>query len=315
MRVLLVHAPGEAECLQPGDIPAPRARPGHVVVRVEAAGVNPVDAANRADPTWAAIDAPYVVGYEFAGIVESLGEGTSSVAAGDRVWGLLPVRGTRWGAYAEFVEAREDWVARRPDRLDALDAAAIPLAGSTALQLLDRLALSQGQSLLVHGAAGGVGSLLVQLARRGGIRVAGSAGRARRELLQALGVDPILDREDDALLEVATRELGGDVDVVVDLVGQGLLARSLPAVKEGGQAASIVELTGDYEEAVDRNITLHGVLVRPSAETLNRLAAAVDDGSLRPIVDEVVEPEAIAAAHRRLETGHGQGKIVLRMSG
>jgi NADPH:quinone reductase len=315
MRVLLVHAPGEAECLQPGDIPAPRARPGHVVVRVEAAGVNPVDAANRADPTWAAIDAPYVVGYEFAGIVESLGEGTSSVAAGDRVWGLLPVRGTRWGAYAEFVEAREDWVARRPDRLDALDAAAIPLAGSTALQLLDRLALRQGQSLLVHGAAGGVGSLLVQLARRGGIRVAGSAGRARRELLQALGVDPILDREDDALLEVATRELGGDVDVVVDLVGQGLLARSLPAVKEGGQAASIVELTGDYEEAVDRNITLHGVLVRPSAETLNRLAAAVDDGSLRPIVDEVVEPEAIAAAHRRLETGHGQGKIVLRMSG
>ena len=93
MRALVVHEPGPAECLQLGEIPAPRARPGHVVVRVEAAGVNPVDAANRADPTWAAIEPPYVVGYELAGGVESLGEGVSSVAVGDRVWGLLPVRG------------------------------------------------------------------------------------------------------------------------------------------------------------------------------------------------------------------------------
>jgi len=314
MRALVVHEPGPAECLQLGEIPAPRARPGHVVVRVEAAGVNPVDAANRADPTWAAIEPPYVVGYELAGVVESLGEGVSSVAVGDRVWGLLPVRGTRWGAYAELVEMREGWVARRPPALDAVEAAAIPLAGSTALQLLDRLALTRGESLLVHGAAGGVGSLLVQLAGMDGIRLAGSAGRARRQLLGALGVEVILDREDAGLLTVATERLAGPVDAVADLVGQGLLARSLPSVREGGRAASIVELTGDYEEAVDRNITLHGVLVRPSRDTLDRLAAAVDGGGLRPIVDEVLEPDAIAAAHRRLETGHGQGKLVLRIA-
>jgi NADPH2:quinone reductase len=199
--------------------------------------------------------------------------------------------------------------------LDAVEAAAIPLAGSTARQLLDRLALGCGRSLLVHGAAGGVGSLLVQLARQDGVRVAGSASRARRELLQELGVDVILDREDEAVLQEATRRLGGDLDAVADLVGQGLMSRSLPGVREGGQAASIVELTGDYEEAVDRNITLHGVLVRPSAGTLDRLAAAVDGGSVRPIVDEVVELDGVAAAHRRLETGHGQGKVVLRMSG
>jgi len=314
MRALVVHEPGPAECLQLGEIPAPRARPGHVVVRVEAAGVNPVDAANRADPTWAAIEPPYVVGYELAGVVESLGEGVSSVAVGDRVWGLLPVRGTRWGAYAELVEMREGWVARRPPALDAVEAAAIPLAGSTALQLLDRLALTRGESLLVHGAAGGVGSLLVQLAGMDGIRLAGSAGRARRQLLGALGVEVILDREDAGLLTVATERLAGPVDAVADLVGQGLLARSLPSVREGGRAASIVELAGDYEEAIDRNITLHGVLVRPSRDTLDRLAAAVDGGALRPIVDEVFEPDAIAAAHRRLETGHGQGKLVLRIA-
>jgi len=315
MRALVVHEPGEAECLRLGEIGAPRPRPGHVVVRVEAAGVNPVDASNRADPTWAGIDPPYVVGYELAGVVASLGEGVSSVAVGDGVWGLLPVRGTRWGAYAELVEMREGWIARRPPALAAVEAAAIPLAGSTALQLLDRLGLAEGDSLLVHGAAGGVGSLLVQLAAMQGIRVAGSASRARRELLEALGVEVILDREDARLLTAATERLGGPLDAVADLVGQGLLARSLPDIREGGQAASIVELTGDYEEAVDRNITLHGVLVRPSAGTLHRLAAAVDAGALRPVVDEVVEPDAIAAAHRRLETGHGQGKLVLRIAG
>jgi len=315
MRALLVHEPGEAECLQLGEIPAPRVGPGHVVVRVEAAGVNPVDASNRADPSWAAIEPPYVVGYEVAGVVDSLGDGVSSLAVGDPVWGLLPVRGTRWGAYAELVELQEGWVSRRPSALDAVEAAAIPLAGSTALQLLDRLGLAEGESLLVHGAAGGVGSLLVQLARMNGVRVAGSASRARRELLGALGVDVILDREDADLLPVATERLGGPLDAVADLVGQGLLARSLPAIREGGRAASIVELTGDYEEAVDRNITLHGVLVRPSADTLERLAAAVAGGALRPIVDQVVQLESVAAAHRRLETGHGQGKLVLRMDG
>ena len=315
MRALVVHEPGEAECLRLGEIGAPRPRPGHVVVRVEAAGVNPVDASNRADPTWAGIDPPYVVGYELAGVVASLGEGVSSVAVGDGVWGLLPVRGTRWGAYAELVEMREGWIARRPPALAAVEAAAIPLAGSTALQLLDRLGLAEGDSLLVHGAAGGVGSLLVQLAAMQGVRVAGSAGRARRELLAALGVEVILDREDAGLFTAARERLGGPLDGVADLVGQGLLARSLPDVREGGQAASIVELSGDYEEAVDRNITLHGVLVRPSAGTLHRLAAAVDAGALRPVVDEVVEPDAIAAAHRRLETGHGQGKLVLRIAG
>jgi NADPH2:quinone reductase len=315
MRALLVHEPGEAETLRLGDIPSPQARAGHLVVRVEAAGVNPVDAANRADPAWAGIHAPYVVGYELAGVVESIGEGISSVAVGDPVWGLLPVRGTRWGSYADLVEVREEWVARRPPGLTAVEAAAIPLAGSTALQLLDRLGLSPGGSLLVHGAAGGVGSLLVQLARMDGIRVAGSGSRARRDLLQGLGVEVILDRERDDVVATAARRLGGHVDAVADLVGQGLLARTLPAVKEGGRAASIVELTGDFEEAVDRNITLHGVLVRPSAATLDRLAAAVEAGSLRPIVDQVVELDGIAAAHRRLETGHGQGKIVLRVSG
>jgi NADPH:quinone reductase len=132
-----------------------------VVVRVGAIGVNPVDASNRADPTWAEIEPPYVVGYECAGWIEEVGVGVTRFASGDPVWGMCPVRGTRWGTYAEYVELDADWVGPRPAALDVVEAAAIPLAGSTAVQLLDRLALQSGDAVLVHGASGGVGRLFV----------------------------------------------------------------------------------------------------------------------------------------------------------
>ena len=117
-----------------------------MVVRVGAAGVNPVDASNRSDPSWAGIEPPYVVGYEFAGWIEEVGLGVAQFTRGDAVWGVCPVRGTRWGTYADYVELEAGWVGPRPAGLDVVDAAAIPLAGSTALQLLDRLALRSGEA-------------------------------------------------------------------------------------------------------------------------------------------------------------------------
>ena len=314
MRAVVVPEPGPAENLRVATLPKPTAGPGSVVVRVGAAGLNPVDAGNRADPGWAGIAAPYVVGYEFAGWIDEVGSGVDGFAAGDAVWGLCPVRGTRWGTYAEFALLEAGWVGRRPEALDVIGAAAIPLAGSTALQVLDRLALGAGESVLVLGASGGVGMLFVQLARMRGIRVAGASSQARHPLLRELGVEVVIDREREDVVKAATRGLGGPPDAVADLAGHGLLAPSLAGVREGGSAASIVELSGDLEEAIDRNLRLHGVLVRPDRGTLDRLAAAVESGSLRPRVDLVAEPESIADAHRRLELGHGGGKIVLRMA-
>jgi len=295
------------------ELAKPTAGPGQVVVGVAAAGVNPVDAGNRADPSWAGLTPPYVVGYEFAGWIDGVGAGVEEFAPGDAVWGLSPVRGTRWGTYAEFALLEAGWVGRRPADLDVVHAAATPLAGSTALQLLDRLALRAGESVLVLGASGGVGSLFVQLARMLGIRVAGSSSVAGHRLLQEIGVEVVIDREREDVVEAAVRGLGGPLDAVADLAGHGLLARSLSRVREGGSVASIVELRGDFEEAIDRNLRLHGLLVRPDRDTLDRLGRAVADGALRPIVDDVVEPSSIARAHRRLETGHGRGKVVLRM--
>jgi NADPH:quinone reductase len=314
VRAVVVREPGPAENLEPAELARPTAGAGRVVVRVGAAGVNPVDATNRSDPSWAGIEPPYVVGYEFAGWIAEVGPGVAQFAPGDAVWGLCPVRGTRWGTYADYVELDAAWVGPRPTSLDVVEAAAIPLAGSTALQLLDRLALQSGEAVLVHGASGGVGRLFVQLARMRGIRVAASSSRKRHSLLLGLGVEFVIDREQGDVVEAAVRQVGGPLDAIADCAGHGLLAASLVGLREGGSAGSIVELSGDFEEAIDRNLRLHGVLVQPERETLDRLREAVEHDALRPVVDAVVEPAAIVRTHRRLETGRGEGKVVLRMT-
>jgi NADPH:quinone reductase len=292
----------------------PQPGPCQVVVAVEAVGVNPVDAAIRADPSWSGVSPPYVVGYELAGRIQAVGDG-AGWRCGELVWGLLPVRGTRWGTYAELIALDAALVSRRPPSLSAVQAASIPLAGATAVQLLDRLDPRPGEWLLVHGAAGGVGSLFVQLARARGARVVASASMRREALLRGLGVDVFLDRHAGQVAERARHEIGQELDMVADLVGYGTLAASLQMVREGGRAGSIVELAGDLEPALDRNITLHGVLVRPSRAVLEVLAAAVADGSLKPVVDQVLDLADAAVAHRRVESGHGQGKVVLRVAG
>ena len=315
MRALVVHQPGGPEAMRLQQLPAPQPGPHQVVVAVEAVGVNPVDAGNRADPSWAGVSPPYVVGYELAGRIHAAGDGGAGWTRGELVWGLLPVRGTRWGTYAELVTLDAALVGPRPPSLSAVEGASLPLAGATAVQLLDRLDPRPGEWMLVHGAAGGVGSLFVQLARARGARVVASASAQREPLLRELGAEVFLDRHAGQVAERACRAIGQELDMVADLVGYGTLAASLPLVREGGRAGSIVELDGDLEPAVDRNLTLHGVLLRPSQQVLKVLAAAVADGSLRPVVDQVLDLADAAVAHRRVESGRGQGKVVLRVAG
>src|SRR5947207_10855387 len=156
MRAVVVESPGGPDSLTLVDLPDPTPGPDEVVVEVEAVGVNPVDLGIRTDPSWAGISAPYVVGYELAGRV---------VDTGEPVWVLLPVQGTTSGALAERVAVPREYVAPRPPELDPIVAAALPMAGCTALQVLQRMPLTAGSWVLVHVAAGGEGHLLVQMAR------------------------------------------------------------------------------------------------------------------------------------------------------
>ena len=310
-RALVIERSGGPEALELMQVPSRPVGGSEVRVAVEAAGVNPVDAQNRADPTWAGLVPPYVVGYEFAGRVEEVGELVGDLPVGEAVWGLLPVRGTRWGSYADEVVADARFVAARPSSLGVTEAAALPLAGSTALQLLDRLDPAPDEWILVHGAAGGVGHLFVQLAHARGARVAAPASSARHGLLHQLGVRVVVDRNEPGAIEAARDGAGADFPIVADLAGHGTLAASLDVIAEGGRAGSIVELSGDLDEAADRNVTLHGVLVRPGREVLTTLGELAEAGTVRPVLDEVLELEEAPRAHRRVETGSGQGKVVL----
>jgi NADPH:quinone reductase-like Zn-dependent oxidoreductase len=175
----------------------------------------------------------------------------------------------------------------------------LPLAGATALQLIDRLAPQQGEWMLVHGAAGGVGHLLVQLAHARGARVVAPAYPRRHRVLAQLGVDVVVDRDSVDLARVIRDAIGGDVEMVADLVGGGRLAVSLGVLVEGGRAGSIVEMAGDFEEAIDRNVTLHGVLVRPGREVLQSLASLADTGQIRVFVDDVLQLDQARRAHER----------------
>ena len=302
MRAVVVEHPGGPEALALTTLPDPSPGTGEVVVRVEAVGVNPVDCGNRADPSWAGIDAPYVVGYEFSGRL---------VGSGEEVWGLLPVQGSRFGALAERIAVPADLVAPRPAGLDAVSAAALPLAGCTALQVVERMRLAEGSWLLVHGAAGGVGHLFVQMAVRRGLRVAAAARPGDRARLEAIGVTLWIDRAVPDAAAAASRELGHELDAVVDLVG-GLLEPSLRHVRVGGHAATIVDLSGDLDLAIDRNIDLHGVLLRVGRDHLDALAVEVAAG-VRPTVVETYPLERTADAHRRLEAGGVGGKLVVTL--
>ena len=314
-RAVVIESPGGPDVLEIVDLPARYVGSGEVRVAVDAAGANPVDAGNRADPAWAQVPAPYVVGYEFAGDIDEVGAGVEDLVVGDAVWGLLPVRGTRWGAYAEEVVVDAQLVTRRPQQLTAIEAAALPLAGATALQLIDRLAPRPGEWMLVHGAAGGVGHLLVQIAHARGTRVVAPAHPRRHALLARLGVDVVVARDSADPIRAIHEATGGDVEMVADLVGAGLLAASLSVVADGGRAASIVEMAGDFEEAIDRNVTLHGVLVQPGRHVLDALGTLAATGELRPVLDEVLELHQARRAHERLERGSGQGKVVLITGG
>jgi NADPH:quinone reductase len=302
MRAVVVERPGGPDALTVVDVPAPTPGPDEVLVEVEAVGVNPVDLGNRSDPSWAGVTPPYGVGYELAGHL---------VETGERAWALLPVQGTAYGALAEQVAVPAALLAPRPPELDAIVAAALPLAGCTALQVLQRMPLAAGSWVLVHGATGGVGHLLVQMARGLGLHLAAASRPGDRSRLEDLGVDLWLDRSEPSPAAAAVASLGHELDAVIDLVG-GLLEPSLPHVRVGGHAATIVDLYGDLELAIDRNIDLHGVLVRPGRDRLYELAAEVAAG-VRPTVVETYPLERVADAHRRLEAGGVGGKLVITL--
>jgi NADPH:quinone reductase-like Zn-dependent oxidoreductase len=308
MQALRYAAFGPADVLQIDTVPRPAPGPGELLVRVHAAGVNPIDAALRAGHGRGFIDVelPYVPGFDFSGEIAALGAGVEGLGLGDAVFGMVAL--TRGGTHAGYVVVKPEEVARKPVRASHTQAAALPLVGLTAWQaLIDTAGLAAGQTVLIHAGAGGVGSAAIQLAKARGARVIATASEANLDFLRELGADLAIDYRNQRFEEYVDA-----VDVVLDPIGGETQQRSLAVLKDGGVLVSLVGL-GPAANNPPRGIRALAILVQPNAEQLGQLAALVDAGELRPEVSLTLPLSRAAEAHRQIETRRTRGKVVLRI--
>ncbi|MGA9419858.1 MAG: NADP-dependent oxidoreductase [Candidatus Cybelea sp.] len=290
MKAVRAHGYGDAGMLSFEDAPLPSPGEGEVLVRVHAASVNPADWKLRA----------IIPGRDVSGVVEAVGPGVTRFAQGDAVFGNAV------GAYAQYAVANEAELARKPLTVDHIHAAAIPLAALTAWQALFEIAgLKEGRRLLIHGAAGGVGSFAVQLAKWKGARVAGTASSRNQLFLMSLGVDQPIDHFGQRF-----EDLVGPIDVVLDTVGGDAQRRSWNVLRKGGMLVSTVALPS-AEEARRHEATAAIFTSRPDGGQLAQIGELIDFGYVRPVVETVLPLSHAKRAHQISEAGHARGKIVL----
>jgi len=314
MLAIVFETYGDPDVLHIREVVLPTPGPGQVRVAVYAAGTNPVDTGSRRGSTWSGVRAPAIPGCDASGIIDVVGPGVTQFAPGDEVYYMVDVLNNQQGTYAQYHVVDAAIIVRKPRALSHVQAAAIPLAAGTAYEtIVRRLALAQGEWVLMYGAAGGVGTFALQFAAAQGAQVIAVARTHHHSLLQELGAVACLDYTTQDVLVEAEAIAGRKLDAVADFVGGETLAQSLGSVRPYGRVASIVGLQGDLDLLLDLNLTLHGILVHPDQKRLETFNALVSSGVLRPIIDHVLPLTEAAQAHHRLETGHGQGKVVLKV--
>ena len=318
MRAMVTPEFGAPDLFEERDVERPSAGPGEVLVRVVAAGTNPIDAKFRTAGTAMGLEAPVVLGADVSGVVEEAGPGVSEFSPGDEVYYTPEVFGPGSnGGYAEYHLAPVYLVAKKPASLSHEEAASIPLAGGTAHEVLvGRLDLRVGESVLIHGGAGGVGSFAIQIAHAAGARVLATAGPDNQETLKQLGADVAIDYRSQDFVEVSMEDTAGaGVDAVFDCVGGDTIVNSIAATRPFGHLATILGTQGDLTPMYQKNQTLHGVLMHRERARLDAMTLLIERGQVNPLVDEVLALGEVGKVHERLDSGHGRGKAVLRVAG
>ncbi|MFD6293161.1 NADP-dependent oxidoreductase [Streptomyces sp. NPDC060205] len=309
MRVITQQTLGGPEVLTVVDAPEPRALPAEVLVRVRAIGLNPLEARLRVGEFPLLGRPPFVLGWDISGVVEEAPQ-TWRFRPGDEVFGM-PKFPRAADAYAEFVSAPALHLVRKPASLSHVEAAALPVVGLTAWQgLVDLGGVSEGDRVLVHGGGGGVGHVAIQLAKALGAYVIATAGGSKRTFVEGLGADEVID-----YTQVDFTEAARDIDVVLDTIGGDTVERSLGVLRPGGHLVTAVaeedaELAAEYEAA---GMRFSGIAVDPDPVALRGLVQLVEEGRLRVHVQETFPFERVADAHRLLDAGHLQGKLVLTL--
>jgi NADPH:quinone reductase-like Zn-dependent oxidoreductase len=305
MKAIRYHAYGGPEQLRYEDAPAPTPKDAEVLVRIRATSVNPWDykLASGAFRNMVPVDFPYIPGGEFAGVVDAVGKDVDHVKAGDAVYGNCPL-----GSYAQLVAAPSFSVAHKPSTLTDLQAASVPLAAQTAFQgLFDHGHLEAGQTVLIHAAAGGVGSFAVQLAHWKGAKVIATASAANLDYVKSLGADQVIDYKATPFDTVVK-----DVDVVLDLLGGDTQMRSYATLKRGGRMVATSQ-PPDQEFASRHKVRALMMQMKPTVERLKLLAELLDTGKLQTEVTRTFPLSQARQAWELSMSGHARGKIVLEV--
>src|SRR5215470_716643 len=309
MKAVVIHQYGGPEVLKYEDIARPEPKDDQLLIGVIAAGVNPVDGmirsgmfakeGNRAFPI--------ILGGDVAGVVEKVGNKVTKFKAGDPVFAYVSLDSS--GGYAQYALVTQREAAPKPKSLTFVEAAAVPIVALTAWQaLIDTAKLSSGQTVLIHGGSGGVGSFAIQIAKARGAKVIATASTANQELLKQLGADVAIDYTKQKFEDVAK-----DVDVVLDSIGRDTLARSYGVVKKGGIIVSLVARP-DESELQKHAIRGTALDVGPNSEELAEIGQLIDDRKIKVIVSQTFPLSEAMKAQEQVATGHTRGKIVLRIA-
>jgi NADPH:quinone reductase-like Zn-dependent oxidoreductase len=308
MKAVRIHHYGGPETLQYEDAPRPQPGAGEVLIRIYAAGVNPVDWKIREGylkdmlPT----SLPLIPGWDVSGVVEKTGPGAARFQEGDEVYGMPDI--SRDGAYAEYMAAREAEIALKPKSLHHTQAAGVPMGALTAWQaLFDTAQLRAGQRVLIHAGAGGVGHFAVQFAKWKGAHVIATASTRNQELLRELGADEPIDYTTQRFEDIVQ-----DVDVVLDTLAGETQERSWKVLKKGGL---LVALTAppSAEKAEEHGVRASFHSSHPDSAQLAQIAGLIDSGKVKVVIDRIVPLSEARRGQELSQSGRTRGKIVLRV--
>jgi NADPH:quinone reductase-like Zn-dependent oxidoreductase len=306
MKAIRIHQYGGPEVLAQVEMQRPTPASDEVLIKVHAAAINPIDWKMRAGYVKEVfpLTFPSTLGWDVSGTVEEAGDNATQFKRGDEVYALV-----KGGGYAEYVVAKEAVVAKKPRTVDHVHAAAVPVAGLTALQALFEVAqLHAGQKVLIHAAAGGVGNFAAQLAKARSAYVIGTASSKNQAFLGDLGVDKAVDYQKTPFEDAAR-----DVDVVLDTVGGETQERSFKILKKGGILVSLVQ-PPSQESATKYGVRALFYGGHASSSDLAQIAKLIDDGKVKPVVETVLPLADARRAHELSESGHTRGKIVLKVA-
>lgn len=306
MKAIEIHQNGGPEVLQYEEAAKPAINPDDVLVKIYASGVNPIDYKVREGDGRYAGSFPRILGWDFSGVIEQTGSEVQGWKPGDAVYGRPDIN--RNGTYAEYVAVRANAIARKPESIDHKAASGVALAGLTAWQgLFQHGGLQPDQRVLIHGAAGGVGTFAIQFAKWKGAYVIGTASGKNREFLEELGADEVIDYEEE---DFST--LPPDFDLVFDTRGGKVQQDSVKVLKPGGVLVSTVGI--QFPDALKaKNIRGAAFMAQSVPADLDQITELIDSGAVIPVVSQIFPLKEAAEAQRLLEEGHTRGKIVLEV--